>query len=185
MCRNGARYGGMMYNSFIMKRLLLLLCIFLPCLSCMGRQGEAATDSRLTAAISECRHYEGADYLKLGRLATGAIKGVVRLAGEEDSDLLEAVSLIKGIRGITLFSYDDCSEEDKAAIISKLTNALADSEILLEASDSGEKVQIYGSYDDRSDKVSDFVLFAPSEYALICIRGSVSMDAIARIAADD
>lgn len=151
----------------------------------MGNQGEAAGKSRISAAISECRHYEGADYLKLGRLATGALKGVVRAVGMEDSDAMEAIRLMKGLRGLTVFSYDDCSEEDKASICQKLANALADSEVLMEVSDSGEKMRIYGSYDELSDQVSDFVLYAPSESALICIKGYVSMETLARITSDD
>ena len=154
-------------------------------MSCMGTQGKEAGKPSISATISECRQYEGADYLKLGRLATGAIKGVVRVAGIEDPDAREAIGLFRGIRGLTVFSYDDCSEADKASINLKLTNALSDLEVLMEASDSGEKVRIYGSYDERSDKVSDFVLYAPSESALICIKGSVSMETIARIASDD
>ena len=177
--------SGKLNNNLKMKRLVLLLCVILPCLSCMGTQGEAANKTRIATTISECRHYEGADYLKLGRFATGAIKGIVRVAGVDDPDVLEAVSLMKGIKGLTIFSFDDCSDENKALIVSKLTAALADSEMLLEASDSGEKVRIYGSYDERTDKVSDFVLYAPSESALICLRGTVSMQDVARIASDD
>lgn len=109
----------------------------------------------------------------------------MRVAGIDDPDVSEAVGLLSDIRGLTVFSYDDCSEEDKASINLKLTDALSDSEVLMEASDSGEKVKIYGSYDESSDKVSDFVIFAPSESALICIKGSVSMETIARIASDD
>ena len=154
-------------------------------MSCMGTQGKAAGKPQIYTTISECRQYEGADYLKLGRLATGALKGVIRVAGIDDPDVSEAVGLLSDIRGLTVFSYDDCSEEDKASINLKLTNALSDSEVLMEASDSGEKVKIYGTYDERSDIVSDFVIFSPSESALICIKGSVSMDTIARIASDD
>lgn len=168
-----------------MKRFLLLLCIMIPCMSCMGTQGTAAGTPQIYTTISECRQYEGTDYLKLGRFATGAIKSVVRVAGIDDPDAKEAIGLISGIRGLTVFSYDDCSEADKASINIKLTNALSDSEVLMEFSDSGEKMRIYGSYDETSDHVSDFVLFAPSESALIFIKGYVSMETLARIASDD
>lgn len=151
----------------------------------MGTQGNAAGKPRISKAISECRQYEGADYLKLGRLATGALKGVVRIAGKEDPDVWEAVSLMQGFHGLTIFNYEDCSEADKATINLKLTNALADSEMLMEASDSGEKMKLYGTYDENSGLVRDFVLFVPSESALIFIKGSVSMDAISEIASND
>lgn len=157
----------------------------IPCLSCTGTRGGASGNSAVYTTISECRQYEGTDYLKLGRLATGAIKGAVRIAGKGDSDIHQAVGLIKDIHGLAVFSYDDCSEDDKASISDKLANALAESELLMEASDSGTKVKFYGTYDEISGLVRDFVLFVPSESALICIKGSVSMDTIARIAADD
>ena len=108
----------------------------------MGTQGKAAGTSRISTTISECRQYEGADYLKLGRFATGALKGVIRVAGIDDPDVSEAVGLLSDIRGLTVFSYDDCSEEDKASINLKLTDALSDSDVLMETSDSGEKVKI-------------------------------------------
>ena len=168
-----------------MKRLLFLLCILVPCLSCVGTQSEAASGPRVSAAVSECRNYEGAEYLKLGRLATVALKGVVRVAGAGDSDVKEAISLMKGIKGLTVFSYDDCSDEDRMRIDARLSKALTGAEMLMEASDSGKKLRIYGTYDEKTDKVRDFVLFAPSESALIFVRGSVSMDTVARIASND
>jgi len=185
MCRMRARSSGRMNNILIMKRFLLLLCILTPCLSCTGTRGGATPSSSISDTISECRHYDGADYLKLGRLATGALKGVAGMVGKEDSDVLEAVSLMEGIRGLTVFSFDDCSDEDKASISGKLTDALADSEVLLEVSDSGRKMKLYGTYDEESGQVRDFVLYAPSESALICIKGSVSMESITRIASDE
>jgi hypothetical protein len=42
-------------------------------------------------------------------------------------------------------------------------------------------MQIFGLYDERTDAVRDFVLYTPSECALICIFGSVSMNTIARM----
>ena len=185
MCRDLARCCGRTYNIMNMKRFLLILCVLVPCLSCVGNQGEAAGRSRISSAVSECRHYEGVDYINLGRLATGALKGVLRVAGAGDSDVMEAVSLMKGIKGLTVFSYDDCSDEDRARIDLKISNALAGAEMLMEASDSGEKLRIYGSYDERTDKVSDIVLFAPSESAVICVRGAVMMETLAKIASDD
>ena len=92
---------------------------------------------------------------------------------------------MKGIKGLTVFSYDDCSDEDRMRIDARLSKALTGAEMLMEASDSGKKLRIYGTYDEKTDKVRDFVLFAPSESALIFVRGSVSMDTVARIASND
>ena len=42
-------------------------------------------------------------------------------------------------------------------------------------------MKIYGVFDEQSGTVQDFVLYAPSDCALICLFGSISMDAIAQL----
>ncbi len=46
-------------------------------------------------------------------------------------------------------------------------------------------MRIYGVVDESADSVKDFVLYTPSDCALICIFGSISMDAVAKIASND
>lgn len=123
--------------------------------------------------------------VELGRAATAALKGAIRLATINDPDGREVLKLMKGIRSITVLDYENCSQSDREKISLKIERALSGNDVLIEASDGGEKMRIYGLVDDKTDKVRDFVMYSPSDYALICIFGSISMDAIAKIASDD
>lgn len=173
------------FKNFFMKRVLFAICIFLPMLAWSCTSGRTATETDVTAALAECGRYEGAEVIKLGRAATVALKGVVRIAGIDDPDVREALGLIKNIRGISVLSYDDCSAEDKSSICSKLERALDGSELLIEAKDSDDKVKLYGRMDDDSDVVRDIVVYVPSSCAMVCIAGNVSMETLAKLAADD
>ena len=123
--------------------------------------------------------------VELGRIKTAALKGVIRIAAMGDSDARDALALMKGIHRITILDYEDSSDADKASIEQRLERALSDSEMLMEASDGGDKMRIYGVMEERAEIVRDFVLYAPSDCALICIFGSISMDTIAKITSDD
>ena len=50
---------------------------------------------------------------------------------------------------------------------------------------NGEKMRIYGVMDEKTNEVKDFVLYAPSDCSLICLFGTLSMDAMAKIASND
>ncbi len=147
--------------------------------------GKNVSKARIAAAISQCRNYDGVEMVELGRIKTAALKGVIRIAAMGDSDARDALALMKGIHRITILDYEDSSDADKARIEQRLECALSGSEMLMEASDGGDKMRIYGVVEERAEIVRDFVLYAPSDCALICIFGSISMDTIAKITSDD
>ena len=157
-----------------MKRFLLILGILMPMIMQGVTVRNTLTKSRLTSFISDCRGYEGAEVVQLGKLATSALKGAVRISGIGDPDVREALSFIKGIKSMSIFDYDNCSDADKAIITSRLDKILAGGDILMEAKDGTEKMRIYGVVDDKGDTVRDFILYAPNDCALICIFGSIS-----------
>ena len=157
-----------------MLRLLLIISILLP-----------VSKASITSVISDCRNCEGVEFVHLGRAATGALKIAVRLSAIDDPDAREALRLMRGIHGISILDYSSCSSGDKNRITRRLERALTGSEKLIETSDDGSKMSIYGVVDDEAGTVRDFVLYTPSDNALICIFGSISMDAIAKIASDD
>lgn len=168
-----------------MKRFLLILCVFFSFQACAGTTGKTESNPRMSTVISECRRYDGVEALNLGRFTTSALRGVIRVAGIGDSDVKDALRLMKGIRGVSIMDYDDCSSEDKEEISRIIERALSDSEVLMEASDAGDKIKIYGKVDDNGDMVRDFVLYSSSECALICVNGAISMETVAKIASND
>lgn len=168
-----------------MKRLVLIFSILLSVSAGAATTGKTVSKARITATILECRGYSGTEMVNLGRIKTAALKGVLRLTSINDPDAREVLRHMKGIRGITILDFEGCSGADKARISKKLERALSGSEMLMEAKDQGEKMQIYGVVDENTDVARDFVLYAPSDCALICIFGSISMDTIVRIVSND
>ena len=168
-----------------MKRFLLIISILLSCQAFAGTPGRTTTKTGIASTITECKNIKGVELVKLGRASTAALKGAIRLATISDSEAREALKMMKGIRSITVLNYEDCSQSDRDKISRKLERALSGSEVLIEASDGGEKMRIYGLVDKKTDKVRDFVMYTPSDCTLICIFGSISMDAIAKIASND
>ena len=168
-----------------MKRFLLIIGILLSFQALAATTEKTVSKTAIASVISECRYYPGAELVRLGRIPTAALKGVIRLAALDDPEAKEALRIMKGIHGFTVLDYEDCSSSDRFLITRKLERALSGSEMLMEASDGGEKMRIYGVVDEKTDRVRDFVLYAPSSCSLICIFGSISIDAIASIASND
>ena len=175
----------MVKTAYCMKRLVLLFCILLSLPAFARTPAKTVSKTHITAAIAECRLYSGTEMVRLGRLSTAALKGVIRLAALDDPDARKALGLMKGIHGITVLDYADCKAEDREAISGKLERALSGSEMLMEASDEGEKMKIYGLVDDQMESVRDFVLFSPTDCSLICLFGSIPMEALEKVASHD
>lgn len=168
-----------------MKRFLLLLAILVPIVSQASSATDKLTKTRITACISDFSDCEGVEVVQLGRFATGAIKGAARVAALRDRDVRKALKMMKGIKGISIFDYDSCSEADKAAITARLDGIMTDGEVLMEAKDGDDKVKIFGVIDDKGDVIHDFVLYAPNDCALICIFGNIQTDKLVHIVDND
>ena len=121
------------------------------------------------------------EVVKLNRLATGAIKGAVRLAAKSDPDAREAFRMMKGLKKLTVLEYDDAAPDVKASLNTRLAQALDGSELLMEAKDGNSSMQVFGIVDDANGLVRDFVLHAPNDCALICLTGTVSMDTLGKL----
>ena len=168
-----------------MKRIILVLCFLIPLASFAGTPRNAVSRPGISALISECRHYEGAEVVSLGRFAMAVMKGVIRNAANDDPDARKFMGMIKGIHKLYVFDFGDCSAEDQARIVKKLDRTLSRYEMLMEAGDSGERMMIYGMMDEETDEVKDFVMYAPSDCSLICILGTLSAEAISKLASND
>ena len=86
---------------------------------------------------------------------------------------------------MSVLDYEDCSTAVRERISARLDRALVGSELLMEAKGDDSAMQIFGVVDDKTGTVRDFVLHAPDDCTLICIFGSISMDAVSKVLADD
>lgn len=162
-----------------MKRFLLITCILLLPLSAWA--GKNVQKTQLASFISEYRHCEGVELVQLGTFATAAVRAMVRLGASDDEDSRQAISMLKGIRRLTVLDYEDAPDSIKEKMSRRLDRILNGSELLMEAKDGDDVMKMYGVLDKKGENVSDFVLYTPGDCALICIFGKVSMKAIAEI----
>ena len=156
-----------------------------PMLAAAATFGNRASKNRIRSFIADCRHYEGAEVVHLGSFATSLGKGILKIVSIDDPETREMLKMIKDVRSLYVLSYEDCSNSVKAKVNSRLEKMLEGSQMLMEAKDGEDKMRIYGIVDEDGEKVSDFILHTPSECAVICILGSISTEAIAKIALDD
>lgn len=166
------------------KRILLLIAFLLPLAASAAQPSRTLSKTELASIVSEFRRYDGVEVVKLNRLATGAVKGVIRLAAKSDPDAREALRTMRGLKKLTVLEYDGAAPEVKARLNTRIAQALDGSELLMEAKDGSSAVQIFGVVDDANSLVRDFVVHAPNDCALICLFGSMSMDILGKLMAE-
>lgn len=173
-----------------MKKLVVIFVLLATAFVCAagnGRKEKEAMNAvpvdRLVSLISDYSAKDGFDVIRIGRLGTSAIKSLARLGSwdDGDSDAEEALSIISGIKKLAIVDYEDCSPADKESFERKVGRLLKDENVIMEFKDDGHICRIYGVMDERSDKLRDFVLYTPSDCALICLFGSISLSKVTSV----
>lgn len=165
-----------------MKKKIILILVCLMSFAGMALGATSLTKTRLTSLIKECRTYDGAEVVRLGGFATGALKGVIRIAGAGDPDTREFFRIFGGIKSISIVEFEDCAPSDRSYINGRIERLLDDAEVLVDIKDDGEHMRIYGVFDEEKNTVKDFVMYSKEECALICLFGKISMDTISELA---
>ena len=156
-----------------------------PMLAAAATFGNRASKNRIGSFIADCRRYEGAEVVHLGTFATKIGKGVLKIASIDDPEAREMLKMIRDVKSLYVLNYEDCSNSVKVKVNNRLEKMLEGSDMLMESKDGDDKIKIYGIVDENGEKISDFILHTPSECAVICILGSISTEAIAKIVLDD
>ncbi|MBQ9660873.1 MAG: DUF4252 domain-containing protein [Bacteroidales bacterium] len=164
-----------------MKRFLFFFLTLLPLAAAAAPAEKNVPKGELSAIISEFRRCDGVEVVRLGRMGTAAIRGIVRMAAKEDPDARQALDVMRGVRRITVLQYEDCAPEVRERLVRRLDRALDGCELLMEAKDGDTAMRMFGVVDEASGEMRDFVIHAPSECALICVFGSLKMDSVGKI----
>ena len=167
-----------------MRRILLLL-LLLPLAASGLPAGRTVPKAKLTAILSEAQRCEGAEMVQLGRVGTGAVKVLVRAAARRDPDARQALGLLRGVKRLSVLEYGDCAPEVREHLNRRLADALDGSELLMEAKDGSSAMRLFGIVDEASGTVRDFVLHSPDGCSLVCIFGSIPLNALEKAFADD
>lgn len=166
-----------------MKKFLLILALLLPLTASAARPQKKVSQREVSSIVSEFRHCDGVEVMRLGWLGTALVKGLAVNIDDEDGDMREIRQALRGIKGVTVMEYEGASAEVRERVNRRLSRVLEKREVLMEVKDDGELVQIFGVLDDATGLVRDIVFHAPNECALICMFGALPMDVIGKIAA--
>lgn len=134
------------------------------------------TQDAVSAVIKKYSGEKGVESMNLGKVGLGAFRALIRLSSDKDARAM--LELTKGIKGMSMLEYDDCSAMVRKQINAEIETALAGKGMLMELHDDGDSVKIYGTVAADGASVSDTVIFIPDDCTLICFYGSVCIDAL-------
>ena len=160
----------------MMKKIILVICAALLLTPGLQAGGKKLDVSALNALVSEYRVREDFDVMHLGFFSTTLLKRAARL-GADDPDAKTAVSLIDGVRNLTVVDFSDSPASVRASFASRVQRILRSSEMLMEMKDGESCMRIYGLLDEMAGKLRDLVLFDESG-TLLLAGGSISLDAL-------
>lgn len=170
-----------------MRRFLTLMSLVLVSAVCYaGNDAKGVRQDRLLELIGDYSDNEGFNVLQIGAVGTSAIRTIVGAAAvlDNDPDLADAMDVIRGIRKIALVDYAGCPDDAREGFDRRLDKLLENCDILLETKDDGGVMRLFGVIDEKSEEVKDFILYSPTNCALICLFGRIRLDTIAKIVAE-
>lgn len=175
-----------------MKRILLaILLIGFSLAGCAGRgtsnadkgtDGSKVLKSELNALCTEYKSCKGFEVVSIGSLGTSIIRKVLsfsaKMEEEYDEDIRKLLAISKDVKGMVIVDYEDSSKNDRDEFDARLEKILTTSNLLMEVRDGDDLVQIYGLVSEEGSHVRDFVLHSTEDCALVCLFGSIPMDAV-------
>lgn len=133
--------------------------------------------AKLNSLVSICRTYEDVEIVKVGSVGMSLLKFAARISAEDAEDR-EALRAMNGIKSISVMDYSECRAGDRDAISARIDHLLAGKTPIMEVKDDGEAMFIYGVVSEDGGQIEDFVLYTPSDCALIGIFGSIDTAAL-------
>lgn len=158
---------------------IVVVMLVLPVVACAQ-----VSKSRVVNLVQAYRGCPGFEVVNVGPLGLSLMKALARVSGEteEDEDLALVLQAADGLRGVAIVDYSEASDRDKRKFSEKAAKLFMESEKLVEIKDEGEMVLMYGTSDESGTVISDFVLFAPDECALICLFGDIPIETVMKLA---
>lgn len=158
---------------------IVVVMLVLPVVACAQ-----VSKSRVVNLVQAYRGCPGFEVVNVGPLGLSLMKALARVSGEteEDEDLALVLQAADGLRGVAIVDYSEASDRDKRKFSEKAAKLFMESEKLVEIKDEGERVLMYGTSDESGTVISDFVLFAPDECALICLFGDIPIETVMKLA---
>lgn len=147
----------------------------------------AIPKEKLFSLIDEYCGREGFEVIKLGSFGTSILKSAIKIAAakEDDKDMQDVMKITKGMKKMAVVDYEGCNARTRETFNAKLEKLLESSELLMEAKDGSDTMKIYGVADESCETITDFVMYAPSDCALICLFGNIPIKTVMELANAD
>ncbi|MBQ9399924.1 MAG: DUF4252 domain-containing protein [Bacteroidales bacterium] len=155
-----------------MKRLLVLIFLTFLC-SCALQARDR--NARLQSVVNSFRKEEGFDLVTLG---TPVIK-LLLMAYDKSAESPEnraAADLFRDIKKLVIADYSDCPPEVKEQFRKELDDIFSDEEPIMEVSENGSLVVIYGELSEDGTRIRNVSLREDGDGSLIFLNGSVSVE---------
>lgn len=165
------------------KAIIVLAFLLVPVMTFALVPGGKISKIKVSSLVSQYRGKQGVEVIEIGRLGTALLKGVAAMADGNDKDTREALTALKGIKGLTIISYEDAEAVLKQKINGKVEKMLKGVELLMEAKDDGETMRIYGTFNEKTGRVSDVGIFSPTDGTFIFLVGSFNLEDISKATA--
>lgn len=165
------------------KTFLAIALVLLTVTALADLPKKSVRQESLISLINEYSFHDGFEVVRVGSLGTAAIKGVAKiaaLADKDDPDIREMVKILNGVKKLAVVEYEECDDKVRDKFNRKLERLLESSDLLMEAKDGEDILRMYGVVTEDSSTVKDFVLYVPSDCALICLFGSISLDSLSK-----
>lgn len=165
------------------KTFLAIALVLLTVTALADSPKKSVRQESLISLINEYSFHDGFEVVRVGSLGTAAIKGAAKiaaLADKDDPDIREMVKILNGVKKLAVVEYEECDDKVRDKFNRKLERLLESSDLLMEAKDDEDILRMYGVVTEDSSTVKDFVLYVPSDCALICLFGSISLDSLSK-----
>lgn len=151
-----------------MKKLFITLVLAFQMVGC-AMAGPAGIQN----LVNQYRYREDIDVISVGPMGMSFLRMVAGASSGLDRDVLNFLSLTRGVKRITIVDFEDSDVRDNLA--GKIERELEGMELIMEAKDDGESVRIFGHDDGKT--IRDFILYT-SDGTLILTRGRVDAEKI-------
>lgn len=166
-----------------MKRILILLALCLLPLTALAQKAISQQD--IANLVEQYSATEGFDVMKMNNMSTSLIKTALKVAAKNNSDdsyINDILDVLKGIKKITVIDFSECSLSSRTAIKESITKLLSGADLIVEMKEGLDRTQMYGVVSESGSTVKDFILYSSDDCSLSCLFGTISLDAINKIA---
>lgn len=144
-----------------------------------------AQKSEVRRLIKEFDRKDGVETVNLGSFAVSLIRKVAKAEVSDDDEAMTAVRAMDKLTGLTIVDMEDSGSAVRDEFRRRFTALMGEENILMSVKDDGDDVFFYGITSKDGKTVDDLIIYTPTDGDLICLWGSIGIEALAGLAASE